>query len=94
MKIRVKGKVLQIVPWEDRNEYVLGKFEFGDVPKDLIIIGKDFDQRPFLQQLFHRLTIKYDDWLLEHGIEITVERPHRFEVGKVVDVEIDIDVSE
>jgi coenzyme F420-reducing hydrogenase gamma subunit len=90
-KIKVQGVVLQIILWEERKKYIFASVEYGDVPTDLMIIGRPPEKKTIIEKLFNTKKHKFEEWILDRGLELAVARPHDFKEGDMVSIEIDVE---
>lgn len=98
--MKTKGKIFQIIKWEEKERF-FHNCDYGDTVVDLIHVGgfesekvRWHDQFIFglLKSLlgFDKPIFKYEATALDAcpGLPVLVERPHNFNVGDVVGVEI------
>ena len=85
-----KATIKQVVPWEQRMRYFSRDgMEFGDTPVDLIVLGRIKQPgETWIKRLLQKYS--YGDLLLEEGVPLTVERPHDFKQGDIVELQLTI----
>ena len=97
--MKAKGKIFQIVKWEEKKRFFCSR-KYGDVEVDLIHVerlkGEERWHDKYIAGLvkgilgIDKSVFKYEDISLEvgDGLPVLVERPHNFQVGDVVVVDI------
>lgn len=92
--MRLVGSIVQIVKWEERDDYV--NVPDSDIPHDLIVLSTvdDPPKKTFLGRYLSSFKSKplksLRDFTLRETVSIWIPRPHNYRENDLIDLEINI----
>lgn len=100
--MKAKGKIFQIIKWEEKKKY-FHNCDCGNIVVDLLYVGVFESEKVWWHDQyifglfksflgFDKPIFKYENMVLDccNGLPVLVERPHDFKVGDRVEVEISL----